>query len=135
MNEFLLDTDVVSYLLNRHSLAAAYEKLLIGHTPMVSFMTVAEMYRGVLKRNWGARRMAELESHLRQFAVAPYNLQVCIAFARVADAAERRGQPITTADAFIAACAVSLEIPLMTNNGRHFEGIDGLHVISAARGL
>ena len=66
-----MDTDVVSYLLNRHSMAEQYDKLLMGHTPMVSFMTVAELYR------------------------------------------------------------VSLRIPLLTHNRRHFDGIDGLRVISA----
>jgi len=43
--KFLVDTDVVSYLLNRHSLAQTYEELLVGRTPLISFMTVAEMYR------------------------------------------------------------------------------------------
>jgi hypothetical protein len=51
VNEILLDTDVVSYLLNRHGLRAIYEKLLIGRTPMISFMTVAEMYEGALMNN------------------------------------------------------------------------------------
>jgi tRNA(fMet)-specific endonuclease VapC len=131
LNEILLDTDVVSYLLNRHHLALAYEKLLIGRTPMISFMTVAEMYRGALKRNWGQKRMAELDSHIRQFAVVPYSFQVCVAFARIVNSGERSGRPITTADAFIAACAVSLQIPLLTNNKRHFDSIDELVVISA----
>jgi hypothetical protein len=54
LNEILVDTDVVSYLLNRHSLAEEYEKLLFGSVPMVSFITVAEMYRGAYKRNLGA---------------------------------------------------------------------------------
>jgi tRNA(fMet)-specific endonuclease VapC len=131
LNEILLDTDVVSYLLNRHPLASAYEQLLIDRTPMVSFMTVAEMYRGALKKNWGPKRIAELDSHLRQFAIVPYSFQVCVAFARIVNSAERSGRPMTTADAFIAACAVSLGIPLMTNKRRHFDGIDGLKVISA----
>ena len=55
-----MDTDVVSYLLNRHSLAETYEELLVGCTPLISFMTVAEMYRGAIKKNWGTRRIAEL---------------------------------------------------------------------------
>lgn len=126
-----MDTDVVSYLLNRHSLAEVYEKLLIGYTPLVSFMTVAELYRGALKKQWGQRRMAELRSRLRQYAVVPWNLQVCIAFAGICNSAEKKGRPITTADALIAACAVSLRIPLLTHNRRHFDGIDGLDVISA----
>src|ERR1039457_2202631 len=52
LNEILVDTDVVSYLLNRHSLAEEYEKLLFGYRPMVSFITVAEMYRGAYKKSW-----------------------------------------------------------------------------------
>jgi predicted nucleic acid-binding protein len=108
-----------------------YEKILMGGTPMVSFMTVAELYRGALKKKWGQKRMAELESHLRQFGVVPWNLQVCMAFAAICNSAEKKGRPITTADALIAACALSLRIPLLTHNRRHFDGIDGLDVISA----
>jgi predicted nucleic acid-binding protein len=66
LNEVLVDTDVVSYLLNRHSLADVYEELLVGYAPMISFMTVAEMYRGALKQNWGPRRIGELSEHLLQ---------------------------------------------------------------------
>ena len=65
MNEILVDTDVVSYLLNRHTLAPAFEKLLIGRTPLISFITVAELYRGALSRfsssassGWAARYSA-----------------------------------------------------------------------------
>src|ERR1017187_4819241 len=54
-----------------------------------------------------------------------------ISYAQISNAAEARGRPIATADAFIAACARSLDIPLVTNNRRHFEGIEGLTVISA----
>ena len=79
-------------------------------------MTVAEMYRGALKRNWGQRRMNELDTHLRQFAVASHNTQVCLCYARTCAAAEKRGRPIYTADALIAATALSLNIPLVTNN-------------------
>ena len=82
MNEILLDTDVVSYLLNRHRLAEEYEKLLLGFVPMVSFVTVAEMYRGAYKKNWGERRMAELGTHLHQFAVVPSSFEVCLSFIR-----------------------------------------------------
>jgi predicted nucleic acid-binding protein len=75
--------------------------------------------------------MDEIDTHLRQFAVVPYNVQVCLSYARTCAAAEKRGRPIDTADAFIAATALWLGIPLVTNNDRHFHGIDGLTVISA----
>jgi predicted nucleic acid-binding protein len=94
LNEILVDTDVVSYLLNRHSLAEEYEKLLFGSAPMISFITVAEMYRGAYKKNWGPRRMAELAIHLRRFAVVPSSLQVCLLYAEISNAAEARGREI-----------------------------------------
>jgi tRNA(fMet)-specific endonuclease VapC len=94
LNEILIDTDVVSYLLNRHSLAEEYEKLLFGYVPMISFITVAEMYRGAYKRSWGDRRMAELDMHLHRFAVVPSSQQVCLAYARISNGAEARGRPM-----------------------------------------
>lgn len=39
-------------------------------------------------------------------------------------------RPIGAADALIAATALALGIPLLTNNKRDFEGIEGLTVIS-----
>jgi hypothetical protein len=47
---------------------------------------------------------------------------------------EEKGRPVDTGDALIAACAVSFQIPLLTNNKRHFDGIDELTVVSAALG-
>jgi predicted nucleic acid-binding protein len=126
-----VDTDVVSYLLNRHSLAQSYEELLIGFTPMISFMTVAEVYRGAFRRNWGLVRLAELNDHLNKFAAVPYNRQVCVWYARICTQREEFGRPISVSDALIAACGVSVGIPLVTNNARHFQAIDGLQVLSA----
>jgi hypothetical protein len=123
--EVLVDTDVVSYLLNRHTLAQTYEEL--PHA-VDFFHDRRRDVPGALKRNWGQHRIDELDTHLRQFAVVPYNVQVCLSYARVCAAAEKRGRPIDTADAFIAATAFWLGV---TNNDRHFQGIDGLTVISA----
>ncbi len=94
-------------------------------------MTVAEMHRGAMKRNWGLRRYSELTSHLRQFAIVPYSEQSCVAYAQICTSEERKGRTMTTADALIAASAVSLMIPLLTNNRRHFDGIEHLSVVSA----
>lgn len=130
MTFVLVDTDVVSYLLNRHTLAIEFERLLIGSTPMISFITIAEMYRGALERKWGERRWIELRAHLRQFAVVPYSEQICTTYAEICTELEREGRPITTADAFIAASARSLRIPLLSNNRRHFDRVRDLDLLS-----
>lgn len=42
----LLDTNIVSYILNRHTLALAYQPHLTGYDWAVSFQTVAELLEG-----------------------------------------------------------------------------------------
>jgi hypothetical protein len=39
----VVDTDVVSYLFKGDSRAPRYRPHLVGHTPVLSFMTVAEL--------------------------------------------------------------------------------------------
>jgi tRNA(fMet)-specific endonuclease VapC len=65
----VLDTDVASFLFKGHSLAARYRPHLRGYTPVVSFMTVAEMYEWALRSRWGPARMARLDATLHTYAV------------------------------------------------------------------
>jgi predicted nucleic acid-binding protein len=46
------------------------------------------------------------------------------------NSARKRGRPVAPADAWIAATALLLDVPLVTHNSSHYEGIDGLRVIS-----
>jgi len=64
-----VDTDVVSFLFKRDSRADLYRPHLTGRLLVVSFMTVAELDRWALARNWGERRRAALEQHLGSFVV------------------------------------------------------------------
>lgn len=50
------------------------------------------------------------------------------------DLVRRNGRPIAAADAWVAATALHLGVPLITHNRNHFIGVDGLNVISENRG-
>jgi tRNA(fMet)-specific endonuclease VapC len=50
---YILDTDVISYLFRRDTRAEAYRPYLTGRFLAVSFMTIAELDRWALQRNWG----------------------------------------------------------------------------------
>ena len=126
----VVDTDVVSFLFKKDSRAEKFRPFLDGKTPVVSFMTVAELYRWTLVRNWGVRRVAKLEEYLRQFAVYPFNDALCKAWARATNSAEKKRRPITTADAWIAATAALYDTPLVTNNSADFQGVEGLVILS-----
>ena len=95
-------------------------------------MTVAELDRWALQHNWGAHRRGRLDRYLDQFAIYPFDRDLCRAWARVADNARRRGRPIQTADAWIAATALLHDLPLVTHNPADYLGVTRLNLVSEA---
>jgi tRNA(fMet)-specific endonuclease VapC len=61
MSSAVLDTDVVSFLFKRDSRADLYRPHLVGKQLVISFMTLAEIDRWALERNWGEARRARME--------------------------------------------------------------------------
>ena len=97
--------------------------------PCVTFVTVGEFYKGAYKRSWGADRMTELERWLRNVVVLPYSAEVSRRWGQVSAECERQGRSLAANDAWIAACCLSHNLPLMTMNRRHFSNVDGLTLI------
>ena len=60
----LLDTNIVSYLMKSHPLAAAYLPHLAGYDRAVSFQTVAELIYGGVAAGWGDARWDDLRNTL-----------------------------------------------------------------------
>ena len=128
----LVDTDVVSYARRGDSRAELYRPHLQGRDLLVSFITVAELHRGALVRDWGPDRRRRLEQYLARFGLVGFDRALCLVWATTMAAGERRGRVLAANDGWIAATALYAGVPLVTNNQRHFAGIDGLRVISEA---
>ncbi len=130
----LVDTCVLSYLYNRHSLAEAYRPHLVGNTTMISFMTLAELHYGTRKRNWGEADRRHLMDYVdREYSVYPFNRDLCLQWAVVRDRSERVGRQVCFADSWIAATAMLYGIPLVTNNRSDYEVLEPeLSLISEA---
>jgi tRNA(fMet)-specific endonuclease VapC len=127
----VVDTDVVSFIHKRDTRAEFYTPHLKGRIPVISFMTLAELDRWALERNWGHRRCNELETLLRDYVVYPYDRALCRMWAQASSEAKRCGRAIQSADAWIAATALLIQAPLLTNNPDDFAGVAGLPLISA----
>jgi predicted nucleic acid-binding protein len=126
----VLDTDIVSYLYKRDTRADLYRQYLNDPPFIISFMSLAELRRWTLERNWGERRKQELEEYLSRYFVIHSKDQICAGWAEAMNSARSNGRPIASSDAWIAATTLFLDVPLVTHNGRHYSGVDGLRVVS-----
>jgi len=64
--------------------------------------------------------------------VLPASRELCAKWAEVSWEARRKGRPIQTADAWIAATALYYRVPLITNNASDYEMVSQLHLLTAA---
>jgi tRNA(fMet)-specific endonuclease VapC len=126
----VVDTDVVSYIFKGDTRAARYELHLVGQVPVLSFMTVAELDVWADQRDWGRRARERLEQFLSHYPVQYPDRRLCRIWAAVSTAGRRSGRPIQAADAWIAATALFLNAPLVTNNPSDYAGLPGLTVLS-----
>ena len=129
-NRIVVDTDVFSYVFKKDARADYFAPYFVNRILAISFMTVAELYYGVYKDGWGSNRIAQLENSIKNYVVLPYDYVVCQEWAKVRRQREIKGLAIGHADTWIAACALRHDCALVTNNGSHYQNIDGLIVVS-----
>jgi len=130
MSTLLLDTNILSYKHNNHTLWARYEPRLEGQVLCVAAQTVAEMRFGALRSGWGQERRARLERLLAGHPVLFPDDAVCTAWATVRLESHLKGRPMSESDVWIAATARALDIPLVTHNRRDFDFLEGLSLVS-----
>ena len=133
MDGVLLDTDVVSYAFREAVEYEPYKRDLYGKTAFISFMTWAELMRGSLSRKWGERRRAELYGFVEEkYVVINSNQDVSRIWGEVVEEAKSKGRVIQTADAWVAATAIAADLPLLSNNRKHYGFLDSLNLVSHA---
>ena len=69
------------------------------------------------------------------FAVLLPDTETARVWARIKTGCEKKGRPITFADAWIASAAVQLNVPLVTHNASDYGAVQNLKVLTAAKTL
>ena len=126
MKQLVVDTDVISYIFKWHPLAGHYVDLLTDKEPVISFTTLEEMRFGALEANWGVPKRNLFKQYLSEFAVCYPDDGLCSLWAEVTHESNRKGHPISTPDAWIAATARYLDSPLVTHNSKHYSHLKDL---------
>jgi tRNA(fMet)-specific endonuclease VapC len=131
----VIDTNIVSYLLRGDTRATPYREYLQGKAIGISFQTVAELRRWAITREWSMARQRELTRILDRFTTYYVDDALITTWAEITARLRSQGTPIADADAWIAATASVLDVPLVTHNRRHFEQINGLQIISLSESV
>lgn len=103
MANLVVDTDVVSFWFRQDTrFISHYGPSIQGHDCIVSLMTIAELNLWQASRQWG----------------------------ELVWSAKRLGRVLLPGDAWIAATAVVLDVPLVTHNKNDFDYLPALKLIS-----
>ena len=129
MPEYLLDTDIASYIMGDKS-RNLLKKLQTVPTSAVciSAITKSEIVYGVEVSPRQQKDRAALEFFLRHIEVLDYPAGAAADYGYIRAALKARGTPIGPNDTLIAAHARHLGLTLVTNNIREFSRVPGLKV-------
>lgn len=128
MLRYLLDTNIVIYVIKRKPLSAL--QLFNGNEGhmAISSITLAELLHGAEKSNAPVRSLATVEDFCSRLEVLPYGAKAAQHYGSIRAALERLGQPIGVNDLHIAAHARSEGLTLVSNNLREFERVEALRL-------
>jgi predicted nucleic acid-binding protein len=121
-NPVVLDTDIAS-LLWRGQLEPADRQKLVGHTAVLTFVTVAEFWQGAYKRNWNEQQTAKLAEYYGKFELIRYDFDIVKTWGKLSGLAMAAGATVPANDCWIAACCVSHDYPLLTHD-KHFRTLE-----------
>ena len=126
--KYLLDTDICVYWLKADE-HIEHTAISVGlGNVAISFMTLSELYYGAYKSNHVKKNLAAINLLASKLSVIESSDQICVRFGKLKADLEKQGMIIDDADLFIAACALTTEATLVTNNTRHFKRIEDLRL-------
>jgi len=129
MPEYMLDTDISSYIMKR-----SHEKVLgrLKEIPIdavcISVITKSELLFGVEVSPRRQQDRAALDEYLRHVEVLDFPDEAALHHAQIRAALKACGTMIGANDLFIAAHARSLKLTLVTNNTQEFGRVQELHI-------
>ena len=119
MQPVILDTDVAS-LSHKSKLTGPLAARLIGRRPLITFVTFGELTKWVEIRHWGTRSRQELADWLSGIPILPGDEPVAATWGKLSAAGALRGRPRPVNDMWIAACALTYDLPLATLNVKDY---------------
>lgn len=126
----LLDTNICIYIIKQQPAGVlkhfmAFQVGDIG----ISSITLSELRYGVAKSTHHAKNAKALDEFVTPLEIVSFDEQAACVYGAIRASLEKAGTPIGSMDMLIAAHAVSLGLPLVTNNAREFARISDLTIL------
>lgn len=128
MLRYLLDTNIVIYVLKRRPLEVLATFNANASRMAISSITLAELMHGAEKSQRVNENLAAIEDFCSRLQVLTYGTKAAQHYGAIRAALEKIGQPIEVNDLHIAAHARSEGLVLVTNNVSEFERVPALEL-------
>ena len=128
--KLMLDTNICIYIIKQQPVTVLkrFLEYQIGDIG-ISSITLSELRYGVAKSTHQEKNTKALDEFITPLEVVSFDEEAAHVYGDIRATLEKAGTPIGAMDMLIAAHAVSLGIPLVTNNTREFVRIPTLNVI------
>ena len=128
MLRYLLDTNIVIYVLKRRPPAALSTFNANATRMAISSITLAELMHGAEKSQRVSENLVAIEDFCSRLEVLPYGAKAAQHYGAIRSALEKLGQSIGVNDMHIAGHARSEGLVLVTNNVAEFERVPALEL-------
>ena len=129
MKRYILDTNICIYLIKKRP-AKVFEKFQqcqIGQI-CISAITLSELELGVSNSAQPQKNQMALYQFLIPIDILDYPCGAAQYYGELRSHLKQRGSPIGANDLLIAAHALSLNIPIVTNNTKEFNRVPNLQI-------
>ena len=117
---YIIDTDVCIDLMRKK--ADAVDRISnLNSDLFLTFMSLSELFYGAYYSSRKEYQLKLTRAFIQEFTVLNSSLGSSELFGLIKSTLRKEGQLIEDADLLIASLAISYDLPLITNNIKHFE--------------
>ena len=126
----LLDTNICIYIIKQQpdSVLKHFMAFQVGDIG-ISSITFSELRYGVAKSAHHEKNAKALDEFITPLEIVSFDEQAAYVYGTIRASLEKAGTPIGAMDMLIAAHALTLGLPLVTNNTREFARISDLTIL------
>ncbi|WP_114651925.1 type II toxin-antitoxin system tRNA(fMet)-specific endonuclease VapC [Polynucleobacter necessarius] len=126
MLKYLLDTNIVIYVLKRRPVEVLKMFNTNASRMAISSITLSELIYGAEKSPNVDKNLEAIEEFISHLEVLPYDAKTSQHYGQIKAALEKKGEVIGEIDIHIAAHAISQGLILVTNNLHEFKRVANL---------